>query len=740
MNDSRPTSAERRQLTVMFCDLVGSTALSEQLDPEELRDVVRNYQALCAEVIDRYEGHIAQYLGDGLLVYFGYPMAHEDDAARAVRSGLEIVQALRSQVLSPLKGTGQGEGKQLRQWQDTPHPSPLPRRERGLQVRIGIHTGQVVVGEIGGGSKREHLALGDTPNIAARLQGLAEPDTVVLSAATQRLVARLFICQDLGFHTLKGASTPTQVYQVIRESGAHDRFEAEVSAGLTPLTGREEELALLWRRWEQAKEGEGQVVLVSGEPGIGKSRLLREFHERVRREGVTPIEFHCSPYHQNSAFYPIVTCLQRVLQSNRDDAPEEKLRKLEVEVRRALPLQPDTIPLLASLLSLPHPAGASPLNLSPQRQKQKTQEALVAWLLKEAEHQAVLCSWEDLHWADPSTLEFLHLLIAQAPTARLCLLLTCRPEFTAPWGACSHLSHLTVSRLGRSQAARMVANVAEGQQLPEEIMRQIIAKTDGVPLFVEELTKSVMESLRAMQAPPLQLTIPATLHDSLMARLDRLDTAKEVAQLGAVMGREFSYELLHALSPLPAEALQQALHRLLEAELIYQHGLTPQARYIFKHALIQDAAYQSLLKSTRQQYHRQIAQVLEDRFAEINENQPELLAHHYTEAGLVERALPYWRQAGEQASQRSAHVEAVAHFTQGLEALKALPATPERVHQELALQLALRDALVVVHGYTAPEVEKTVLRARKLCQQLRETPQLFPVLFRLWGFYINRGE
>jgi class 3 adenylate cyclase len=717
----------------MFCDLVGSTALSEQLDPEELRDVVRNYQALCAEVIDRYEGHIAQYLGDGLLVYFGYPMAHEDDAARAVRAGLEIVQALRSQVPSSLKGEEQREGKQRRQWQDTPHPGPLPRGARGLQVRIGIHTGQVVVGEMGGGSKREHLALGDTPNIAARLQGLAEPDTVVLSAATQRLVARLFICQDLGFHTLKGASTPIQVYQVIRESGAHDRFETEVSAGLTPLTGREEELALLWRRWQQAKEGEGQVVLVSGEPGIGKSRLLREFHERVRREGVTPIEFHCSSYHQNSAFYPIVACLQRVLQFNREDSPEERLRKLEEEVRRALPLQPDTMPLLASLLSLPHPSGAPPLNLSPQRQKQKTQEALVAWLLKEAEHQAVLCSWEDLHWADPSTLEFLQLLIEQAPAARLCVLLTCRPEFAAPWGTRSHFSYLTVGRLGRMQAARMIANIAEGQQLPEEIVRQIIAKTDGVPLFVEELTKSVMESLGAVHESPLQLTIPATLHDSLRARLDRLDTAKEVAQLGAVIGREFSYELLYAISPLPEAALQQALHRLVEAELIYQHGLAPQARYIFKHALIQDAAYQSLLKSTRQRYHQRIARVLEDRFAEIKENQPELLAHHYTEAGLVERAIPYWRQAGEQAGQRSAYVEAVAHLTKGLEALKALPETPERIHQELALQLALRDAPVVVHGYTAPEVEKTVLRAWALCQQLKETPPALPGAVSLVG-------
>jgi predicted ATPase len=367
---------------------------------------------------------------------------------------------------------------------------------------------------MGGGSKREHLALGDTPNIAARLQGLAEPNTVVLSAATQRLVAGLFTHQDLGLHTLKGVSAPAQVYQIIGESGARNRFEAEAGFGLTPLTGREEELALLWRHWEQAKEGEGQVVLLSGEPGIGKSRLLQEIRERVLRDGVTPVEFHCSPYHQNSAFSPVVACLQQALQFKREDFPEEKLRKLEEEVRRAAPLQPDTISLLASLLSLPHPSGAPPLNLSPQRQKQKTQEALVAWLLKETEHEAVFCSLEDLHWADPSTLEFLHLLIEQAPTSRLYLLLTFRPEFTAPWGARSHLSHLTLSRLGRNQAARMVANVTGGQRLSEEIVRQIIAKTDGVPLFVEELTKMILEqNVGATGRSPLPIAIPATLHD-----------------------------------------------------------------------------------------------------------------------------------------------------------------------------------------------------------------------------------
>ncbi|MBI3250100.1 MAG: AAA family ATPase [Deltaproteobacteria bacterium] len=727
LNPQSPTpntqhpSGERRQLTVMFCDLVGSTALSEQLDPEELREVIQGYQATCAEVISRYDGHIAQYLGDGLLVYFGYPVAHEDDAARAVRAGLEIVAALQKQNAAMPLGVG-------------------ARRAVPLQVRLGIHTGQVVVGEMGAGSKREQLALGDTPNIAARLQSLATPDTVVLSAATQRLVAGLFNCQDLGPHTLKGVSTPTRVYQAVSESDARNRFEAEASAGLTPLTGRDKELALLLRHWEQVQEGEGQVVLLSGEPGIGKSRLVREFRERVLCEEAIPIEFHCSPYHQNSAFYPIVDRLQRLLQWQKDEAAQTKLEKLQAMLARYTFPQPNTLPLLAALLSLPHPTGVPPLTLSPQRQKQKTQEALIAWLLEEAAQHTVCCAWEDLHWADPSTLEFLQLLIEQVPTARLYVLLTFRPEFISPWGARSHLSYLTLNRLGRNQISHMVENVASGKTLRADLLQQIIAKTDGVPLFVEELTKSVIESVGATHASPQQLAIPATLHDSLMARLDRLGPAREIAQLGAVIGREFSYELIHALSPLAEDDLQKSLNRLLEAELIHQRGLLPQARYIFKHALVQDAAYQSLLKSTRQQYHQQIAQVLEERFAEIKATQPELLAHHYTEAGLIEQAIPYWQQAGQQAAQRSANTEAFSHLTKGLKLLQTTPDSSDHVRQEITLQLALGNILLAAKGYGDPEVGQAYLRARDLCQQSRETSQIFPVLFGLWLFYSIRGE
>jgi predicted ATPase/class 3 adenylate cyclase len=730
LKDSRRSDGERRQLTVMFCDLVGSTALSEQLDPEEWREVVRAYQATCAEVIGRYDGHIAQYLGDGLLVYFGYPAAHEDDAQRAVRAGLSILAEL-PQLNARLQSTV-----------GTHSRAPL-------QIRIGIHTGLVVVGEIGGGVKRELLALGETPNLAARLQGLAEPDTVVISAATQRLIRGLFECEDLGLQTLKGVSAPVRVYRVLSESSTQSRLEAEASAGkLTSLVGRAHEVGLIVERWAAAQAGDGQVVLLSGEPGIGKSRLVQEVKERVVQAGATCLEFRCSPYYQNSAFSPVLAHLQQVLHFQRDDTPQVKLDKLHQTLARYRFPQTDTLPLLAALLSLPQPSDTSLLNLSPQKQKQKTQEALVAWLVEEAERAPVYCAWEDLHWVDPSTLELLGLLLDQVPTTRLLVLLTARPEFTPPWTSRTHLTPLTLARLPRTQAAEMIDKVVGGKPLPTEVQQQIVIKTDGVPLFVEELTKMVLESgvvretdgRYTLTGPLLPLAIPTTLHDSLMARLDRLATVKEVAQLGATLGREFSYELLQAVSPADELTLQQALAKLVEAEVLYQRGQLPQARYVFKHALIQDAAYQSLLKSMRQQYHQQIAHVLEKRFPETIEAQPELLAHHYTEAGLVEQAIPYWQRAGQKAIERSANVEAISHLTKGLELLKTLPGTPERIRQELALQTTLGPALIATKGWAAPEAGKAYTRALELCRQVGETAQLFRVLVGLFTFYSVRAE
>jgi len=720
-----PSEAERRQLTVMFCDLVDSTALASHLDPEDLREVIRAYQATCAEVIQRFEGHIAQYLGDGLLVYFGYPHAHEDDAHRAVRTGLGMVEAMGT------LNTRLERDKALR-----------------LAVRLGIHTGLVVIGVMGGGGRQEQLALGDTPNIAARLQSLAQPNSIVISEATFRLVQGYFVCQNVGTHALKGVAQPLLMYRVLHESGTQTRLDVAATRGLTPLVGRRKEVALLLDLWGQVKKGRSQVVELSGEAGIGKSRLVQVVKDYVADEPHTRWECRCSPYYQHTAWYPLIDLFHRTLHWQADDTPDDKLEKLEHALCQYSLALGESVPLLANLLSLPLPEERyPPLVLSPQRHRQKTLEAILAMLLELAEQQPVLLIMEDLHWVDPSTLEFLSLVVDQARTTSLCTLLTYRSEFQAPWGH-AHVTSLVLPRLPSTQVEVMVDCMTGGKLLSAEVMQHLFEKTDGVPLFVEEMTKTVLESKilkdvngqYELRGPLPALTIPTTLQDSLMARLDRLATAKGIAQLGATLGRQFSYDLLQAIAQLDTATLQHELQRLVDAELLYQQDPLPLATYTFKHALIQDIAYQSLLKSTRQQYHRRIAQTLEERFPEIAETQPELLAHHYSEAVLYEPAILYYQKAGQMAIQRSANVEAVGHLTKGLALLKTLPNFSAYAQQELDLQIALGPALVATKGYTAPETEQAYTRARELCQSGGNTSLLSPVLRGLYSVYIVRGD
>jgi class 3 adenylate cyclase/predicted ATPase len=724
--EPRVPEAERRQLTVLFCDLVGSTQLSGQLDPEDLRAVVRAYQEAAAEVIRQYEGHIAQYLGDGLLVYFGYPQAHEDDARRAVHTGLGIVQAitiLNTRLAAPY-------GVQL-------------------AVRVSVHTGPVVVGQMGGGERHEHLALGETPNIAARLQGLAPANAVVISAVTARLVHGTFALEDLGTHALHGVAEPLVVSRVRGLLATPGRDEEFSTAGVPLLVGREEESGLLRRRWAQSTAGLGQVVFVSGEAGIGKSALVEELRAQVRAEGWPRMACRCSPYHTTSALYPVITHLDRLWQLAPDDPPATKLAKLEAGLRPSgLPLA-EVVPLFAGLLSVPPPTERyAALTVTPQQQKQQTLDALLAWLTAEAERQPVLVAWEDLHWADPTTLEALGLVIEQAPTVPMLHVLTYRPEFSPPWPQRSHITPLVLSRLERPQVEALIAQRAGGKTLPAEVVQHIVTKTDGVPLYVEELTKMLLASalLReeadqyVLTGPLRTVAIPDTLQDALMARLDQLNRAKEVAHLGAVLGREFAYEVLQAIAPQDEDTLQAGLAQLVAAELLYQRGRPPRARYLFKHALIQDAAYASLLKSTRQQVHQQVAQVLEARFSTLVETQPELVAQHYTAAGCTEQAVVYWQRAGQHASERSAHLEAINHFTTGIELLQTLPDTPEHTQHAVTLHIALGGALLITKGQAAPEVEQAYTQARALCQQMGETPQLVSVLFGLWRYYLARPQ
>jgi predicted ATPase/class 3 adenylate cyclase len=721
--------AERRQLTCLFCDLVSSIELAERLDPEELRETLAAYHRVCATVVRRFDGHIHDFLGDGIMVYFGFPSAHEDDVQRAVRSGLGIVEAI-----------GQLNGR----IQDG--------RDVDLHVRVGIDTGLVVAGAVGADEGMEgSAAFGVTPNVAARLQGLAAPDSVVISAAAYGLIAGYFDCRELGFRSIRGISQPIAIYQVLHESGARTRLDVAAQRGLSAMQGRDGELSNLADRWAQARAGRGGVALVAGEPGIGKSRLIWALQQHVAQSpDAFLIRLACSPYFVNTAFYPIIQLLERVLEFGADDS-EQRLDKIDGLLAQYGFDLPSVVPLLAKLLAVPFEDRYPPLDVPPDRQRQLTIDALVKITLIRAARQPVLFVVEDLHWADPSSLDVLTQLIERVAETRQLMVLSFRPGFVAPWSDGARLARLNLNRLGPDASVRIVTEIA-GMPVPDELLGQLVEKADGVPLYLEELTKLVVEQGLIRQGsgrldparPSPVLAIPATLADSLTARLDRLTDAKGVAQLGAVIGRHFSYELLAAVSKTTAgvdlQALDRNLARLVDAGLLFVDRDPRGASYTFKHALIQDAAYASLLRTTRRQYHRRIAQALTEHFPATVETAPELLAHHYTQAGMIAESVPCWLRAGERALRSSANPEAIAHLTTGLEVLAGLPAGPERAGMELQFRLAIGPAYMAIRGWAAPEVEACYQRARELCRELGDTPQLVPVLHGLWTYHIVRAQ
>ncbi len=718
--------AERRQLTVLFCDLVDSTHLMGQLDLEDYREVVNDFQMVCATATERFTGYVAQYHGDGLLVYFGYPLAHEDDAQRAVWAGLHIITGVNETL------------------------NPRLRRTLGTEiaVRVSIHTGPVIIGEIRGASRPEPLTIGETPGVATRLQHLAAPNTVVISDATARLIQGYFTLTDLGSHHLTDMAAPMPLFQVHAGTGAQRRFDVEETHGVAPLIGREHDVGLLMQRWQQTQEGQGQVVVISGEAGIGKSRVVLAVKEQIATQHHYRVEWQTSPHHQQTPLYPIADFARRLLQIEPADTPADKLAKLERILERFhLPVE-ESVSLVSDLLDFSVPADRfTPRTLSPQAQRRQTLDTLIMLFQELSDRHPLLFVIEDLHWADPSTLELLNLLFEQIPTASILALLTCRLEFQWSWEARSYITQLTLTRLPRMQMAQMAALVMRDQSLPTDVLDYIVDKTDGVPLFIEEMTKAIIESGYltnrdtggVSQEQRLGAMIPETLQDSLMSRLDRLESAKVVAQYASVIGRQFSYALLEALLPLDAVTLQDELSRLVAAELIHQRGRLPHATFTFKHVLIQETAYQSLLRDTRRQLHQHIADLLEHQGDELTTPEPELLAHHYTAAGLNSQAVSYWRLAGRVAIAHSAHIEAISHLRQGLALLDTLPASPERSAEELSLRTSLGTTFIATKGYAAPEVETAYIRARELCQEPGNASRLLQVLFGLQALYLTRG-
>jgi len=707
--------AERRHLTVMICDLVDSTALAVRLDPEDMRAVIDAYHAACARIMQIYGGFLAKFRGDGILVYFGYPFAHEDDAERSVRAGLDIIAAVARLET---------------------------RASEPLAVRIGIASGVVVIGDLSREcALRERAVVGETPNLAARLQALAEPGMIVVAASTRRLLGDLFRLRDLGRHEVKGISEPVAAWVIEGVSDSESRFEAVRAAGLTDLIGREDELDFVLERQCLAWKGEGQIVLISGEPGIGKSRLAAAVAERIAGKPHTRLRYQCSPYHTNSALHPFIAQLERAAGFKADDTSEQRLDKLEALLATGASQVQAVAPLFAALLSIPFGERYPPLVLSPTQQRRRTLAALLDQFEGLARAQPILLSFEDAHWSDATSLELLDLTVERVRQLPVLALFTFRPEFEPPWIGLPNVSILTLGRLDRDDVENMVARVVGGRVLPAEVLKQIVAKTDGNPLFVEELTKAVLEAGilvedaggYRLEGPLPPLAIPATLHDSLMARLDRLAPVKEIGQIGAAIGREFSYSLLRALVGRDETALRHGLAQLEQAGLVFRRGEPPEAVYSFKHALVRDAAYESLLKNRRQQLHGQIARTLEERFPDIVASKPEIVARHFTEAGLVDSAINYWLRAGNLALSRSANVEAVKHLGQGIELTQSQVLSPQRVRKELDFYLALGPAMAATEGFARPEPWRVFSHARDL---LGNDGTLTEQMTVLWGTYL----
>ena len=709
--------SERRRVTVMFCDLVGSTALSATMDPEDLHKLLAAYRRCLWEIVHRFDGFVGKFTGDGVLACFGYPDAHEDDAERAVQAGLEVVSAV-----SALDSTR-------------------------LQTRVGIATGLVVAGDLIGSSEvQEQDIVGETPNLAARLQSIAAPDSVVLAESTRNLLGNLFELSDLGTVDLKGIAGPVHAWAVLRASSAEGRFEALHAMDLTALVGRDEESELLKECWSKARGGSGQVVHVSGEAGIGKSRLTVALMENLAHERHVRLRYFCSPQHTNSAFYPIIGQVERTAGFAPDDSPKAKLDKLNASLTD-ISTPPEDAALLAEMLSLPNDGRYPPLKLSPQQSRDRTLEALISRVARLAERAPVLMIFEDAHWADPTSLEVIGRFVERMKSIPALLVITFRPEFKSSWEGCSHLTGITLNRLEKSQVARMVATLVGNRQLPAEVMTEILDRSDGIPLFAEEMTKAVLEAKGEIEArqtvaaiPSPILSVPASLHASLMARLDRLGDAKKVVQIGATIGREFSHALLAAVVRSSEEELSVAMDRLVVAGLLSKQGAPPHVVYLFKHALLQDAAYGTLLREQRRELHGRIASVIETQFGDIAERQPELLARHCGEAGLMEKAAEFWAKAGQRSLARSALVEACEQLTRALNHIERLPRTTVVRREQIRLQVALINPLIHTKGHASPEVRSAVEQARLLIaqaealgEQLEDPLLLFSVLYGLWA-------